>query len=101
MFCTRLEPLRSKPDKQLASAHPLLKSNYSTFSKGSIMPTKLTGLGGRRFLLTLGCGIATTVLTWYNKIDGGVYATVLIATVAAYIGGNTTQKIQESKVENQ
>jgi hypothetical protein len=65
------------------------------------MPTKLTGLGGRRFLLTLGCGIATTVLTWFGKIDSATYSYVLIATVAAYIGGNTTQKIQESKAENQ
>ncbi len=48
--------------------------------------------GGRRFLLTLGCGIATTVLTWFAKIDGATYSLVTIATVGAYITGNTYQK---------
>jgi len=58
-------------------------------------------VGGRRFLLTLGCGIATTILSWYGKIDGGVYATVIIATVGAYIAGNTYQKAKQSEVENE
>lgn len=48
-------------------------------------------IGGRRFILTLGCGIATTLLCWFAKISGEVYATVIIATVASYIGGNTYQ----------
>ena len=52
--------------------------------------------GGRRFLITLGCGVATTALQWFGKIDaaGGTYAAVTIATVAAYITGNTAQKIK-------
>lgn len=52
----------------------------------------LERLGGRRFLLTLGCGVMTTALTWFGKIGGEVYATVIIATVGVYIGGNTWQK---------
>jgi hypothetical protein len=55
----------------------------------------LTTFGGRRFLLTLGCGIATTWLTWFGKIDAGTYAFVVISTVGAYIGGNTAQKIKQ------
>lgn len=51
-------------------------------------------LGGRRFLLTLGCGIATTLLCWHGKIGDGVYATVIISTVGAYITGNTFQKVK-------
>lgn len=51
-------------------------------------------IGGRRFIMTIGCGVATTALTWFGKIDGGVYASVIIATVAAYITGNTAQKIK-------
>lgn len=52
----------------------------------------LETFGGRRFLLTLGCGAVTSLLIWFGKIDGGVYASVIIATVAAYITGNVAQK---------
>lgn len=50
--------------------------------------------GGRRFLLTLGCGCATAFLAWFGKIDGATYAMVELGTVGAYIGGNTYQKIK-------
>lgn len=61
------------------------------------MSVPFPSLGGRRFVLTLGCGIATTVLTWFGRIDGGTYATVIIATVGAYIAGNTAQKHAQIK----
>jgi len=48
----------------------------------------------RRFLLSAGCGIATTALVWAGKIDGAVYATVVLGTVGAYIAGNTVQKVK-------
>ena len=55
--------------------------------------------GGRRFLLALGAGVATTILQWAGKLDaaGTTYAMVIIGTVAAYITGNTVQKSAESK----
>lgn len=51
--------------------------------------------GGRRFLLALGAGIATTALQWCGKLDpaGNTYMLTIIATVAAYITGN----VQENK----
>ena len=45
-------------------------------------------------MLTVGCGLATTILVWYGKISDEVYATVIIATVGAYIAGNTVQKVK-------
>lgn len=56
--------------------------------------TLLYRLGGRRFIVTLGCGFATTVLQWAGKLDpiGTTYAAVIIATVGAYIAGNVMQK---------
>jgi len=46
----------------------------------------------RRFVLTLGCGVITSLLCWFGKIDGAIYATVIQWTVAAYITGGTTEK---------
>lgn len=59
----------------------------------------LNAIGGRRFLMTMGCGAATTGLQWFGKLDpaGATYAMVIIATVAAYITGNTYQKRVETK----
>jgi len=56
----------------------------------------IDNLGGRRFLLTLGCGVVTSLLCCYGKISDQVYATVIIATVGAYIAGNLAQKKIES-----
>lgn len=52
--------------------------------------------GGRRFLLALGAGVATTVLQWFGKLDvaGTAYGLTIGATVAAYITGN----VQEHKI---
>lgn len=54
----------------------------------------LDSIGGRRFVLTMVSGAGTWLLCLVGTIDGGVYSVVTIATVAAYIGGNTAQKIR-------
>lgn len=54
----------------------------------------IESFGGKRFILTLGCGIVTSVLVWFGKISDAVYATVIIATVGAYIAGETTEKVK-------
>ena len=52
----------------------------------------ITKLGGRRFIMSMGCGIVTSLLVWFGKIDGTTYSAVILGTVAAYIAGNTWQK---------
>lgn len=56
----------------------------------------LETVGGRRFLLTVLSGAGTFLLVWLGKISGEVYATVTIGTVAAYITGNTAQKMKNA-----
>lgn len=48
-----------------------------------------TSIGGRRFVATVGAGLATTLLQWFEHLDkGGVaYAATIGATVGAYIAG--------------
>jgi hypothetical protein len=55
----------------------------------------LNSCGGRKFLLTLGCGLVTTVLVWFGKIDGATYSLVILGTVGAYITGNVVQKAKQ------
>lgn len=54
----------------------------------------INAIGGRKFVITLGCGVATTVLQFFGKLDaaGSTYALVIVGTVGAYITGNVAQK---------
>lgn len=52
----------------------------------------ISTLGGRRFLLTVGAGVVSSVLVYQGSITPEIYRDVVIATVAAYIAGNTYQK---------
>lgn len=47
--------------------------------------------GGRKFFLTLGCGVTCTLLCWFAKISDQVFATIILGTVGAYITGNVWQ----------
>ena len=57
-------------------------------------------LGGRRFLLTLGAGLVTSILVWHGKISPEIYRDVILGTVGIYIAGNTFQKNQEAKAKS-
>lgn len=54
----------------------------------------LETFGGRRFLLTLGCGVACSVLLWFGKLTDASFTMIIMGTVGAYIAANTTQKIK-------
>ncbi len=41
--------------------------------------------GGRTFLLTVGCGVSTSVMRWFDKLDNGSWTAVITASVCAYI----------------
>ncbi len=52
----------------------------------------LDALGGRRFLLVLGCGVVNAILVWFGKITSGDFVLVTSATVSVFIAGNAYQK---------
>jgi L-lactate utilization protein LutB len=48
----------------------------------------IASLGGRKFLLCVGCGAITSILLWFGKLDGSAYQTVILGTVGAFVAGN-------------
>lgn len=52
-------------------------------------------IGGRKFLLTVGTGLATNLLVWFGKIDAATFSLVTLGTVGAYITGNAFQRKAE------
>jgi hypothetical protein len=57
----------------------------------------MAAMGGRRYVLVLLVGAASTVLQACGKMDpaGANYMLLMVGTVGAYIAGNTAQKIQQ------
>jgi hypothetical protein len=55
----------------------------------------IESFGGRKFVITIGCGVVTSLLTYIGKIDGATYSLVILGTVGAYITGNVVQKRKE------
>ncbi len=49
-------------------------------------------LTSRKFMLATLALVSASVLCWLGNIDDGVYATVVVATVGAYLSANVIQK---------
>jgi hypothetical protein len=49
-------------------------------------------LTSRKFLVALLALASASVLCWFKRIDAGVYATVVVGTVGAYLTANVAQK---------
>lgn len=45
-------------------------------------------MGGRKFLLCVGCGAVTSLLLWFGKLESGSYTAIILGTVGAFIAGN-------------
>lgn len=64
------------------------------------MDRPLSRVGGRRFVMTIGCGAVCTLLLVFDKLDAITFRDIIIATVAVYIAGNTYQKSKSDSGEN-
>lgn len=49
-------------------------------------------LSSRKFILSMSAMFSVTWLSYFEKISDGVYSTVMVATIGAYIAGNVIQK---------
>lgn len=58
-------------------------------------------LGGRRFILTVGCGVICSILLAWGKLTDASYTTIILGTVAVYISANTFQKRQATLAEKE
>ena len=48
----------------------------------------------RKFILAMATLCASTALMAFDKLEDGVYATIIVATVGAYLTANVTQKMK-------
>ena len=60
----------------------------------------MTSLGGRRFTLTMLCGLTYTVLLVGGYLNEGAYVTLQMMTVGAYLAANGAQKYTETRYGN-
>jgi len=56
-----------------------------------------TSLGGRKFILTMGCGVISTILLWFGKLTSGDFVMITSFTVGAYIAGGTIENVKFKK----
>lgn len=63
--------------------------------------TDFTVIGGRTFLLTVGCGFVTSLMRWFDHLDNGSFTAVILGTVGAYIASSTFKAHSEVRAETQ
>ena len=56
-----------------------------------------TPYGGRRFLLTVGCGVVCTGLVICKVIPPEIFRDIIIATVPVFIAGDSYQKTRQGR----
>lgn len=55
-----------------------------------------TRYNSRKFIIAAMAIVSVSTLVYLKLIDGGVYATVMVATIGAYLTANVVQKQVES-----
>lgn len=65
------------------------------------MKIDFTIFGGRTYLMTVGCGVVTSVMRWFEHLDNQSWTLVTMGTVGAYIAAQTVQKHGEIRADVQ
>lgn len=48
-------------------------------------------MGGRKFVIAVLAVMLNFILTWYGKIEPGIYSVVMVSTVSGFIVGNVVE----------
>ena len=48
-------------------------------------------MGGRKFVIAFLAIMINFILTWFGKIDPGIYSVVMVSTVSGFIVGNVVE----------
>lgn len=59
----------------------------------------LARMGGRSFVLCVGCGLVCSILLWFGKLTDGSYLAIILGTVGAYIGSTTYRHRSEVRAD--
>ena len=79
----------------------------STPPLGADFPIERTGmfdfryLGGRTFVLTVGCGIVTSLMRWFDHLDNASYTMIITGSVCAYLAKTTIERHGEIKADKE
>lgn len=52
-----------------------------------------------RFCLCVGCGLVSSLLLWFGKLQDASYTTIILATVGAYVAGGVVERTRELKAQ--
>ncbi len=58
-------------------------------------------IGGRTFVLVLGCSAVNSLMKWFDHLDNGSYTAIIIATVGAYVAANAIDKHGQQRADVQ
>lgn len=56
-------------------------------------------IGGRAFVLAVGCGAVNSVMKWFEHLDNGSYTAIILGTIGCFIAANAIEKHGKIKAE--